>query len=151
MLDENSALIKTISDYQNAGKHSETVQYQWTLHRNLVYLASVADSNQNLQNLLPVHTTANIWLYYLQLNIICLSSLTYIITIPFNVSFSLLATYRRLYSPLVDHIPKIKANQIIRMHRLLQAVIQANHPKAAILARLMAHKVLVDHRMVLLV
>ena len=54
MLDENSALIKTISDYQNAGKHSETVQYQWTLHRNLVYLASVADSNQNLQNLLPV-------------------------------------------------------------------------------------------------
>merc|ERR1719259_1451391 len=53
MLDENSALIKTISDYQNAGKHSETVQYQWTLHRNLVYLASVADSNQNLQNLLP--------------------------------------------------------------------------------------------------
>ena len=51
MLDENSALIKTISDYQNAGKHSETVQYQWTLHRNLVYLASVADSNQNLQNL----------------------------------------------------------------------------------------------------
>ena len=55
MLDENSALIKTISDYQNAGKHSETVQYQWTLHRNLVYLASVADSNQNLQNLLPVN------------------------------------------------------------------------------------------------
>ena len=53
MLDENSALIKTISDYQNAGKHAETVQYQWTLHRNLVYLASVADSNQNLQNLLP--------------------------------------------------------------------------------------------------
>ena len=37
------------------------------------------------------------------------------------------------------------------MHRLLQAVIQANHPKAAILARLMAHKVLVDHQIVLLV
>ena len=149
MLDENSALIKTISDYQNAGKHSETVQYQWTLHRNLVYLASVADSNQNLQNLLPVHTTANIWFYYIIF--ICQSSWPYIITIPFNVSFSLLATYRRLYSPLVDHIPKIKANQIIRMHRLLQAVIQANHPKAAILVRLMAHKVLVDHQMVLLV
>ena len=72
-------------------------------------------------------------------------------TVHFNVSFSLLATYHRLYSLLVDHIPKIKANQIIRMHRLLQAVIQANHPKAATLARLMAHKVLVDHQMVLLV
>ena len=54
MLDENAALIKTISEYQNVGKHSETVQYQWSLHRNLMYLASIADSNQNLQNLLPV-------------------------------------------------------------------------------------------------
>merc|ERR1719281_1889779 len=53
MLDENAALIKTISEYQNVGKHSETVQYQWSLHRNLMYLASIADSNQNLQNLLP--------------------------------------------------------------------------------------------------
>ena len=69
----------------------------------------------------------------------------------FNIYFSLLDTYYHLYTPLEDHIPKIKANQIIRMHRLLQAVIQANHPKAAILARLMAHKVLVDHQMVLLV
>ena len=82
---------------------------------------------------------------------ICLSSLTYIITIHINVSFSLLATYHHLYNPQVDHIPKIKANQIIRMHRLLQAVTQAKHHKAAILARLMAHKVLVDHQMVLLV
>lgn len=54
MLDENAALIKTITEYQNTGKHSETVQYQWSLHRNLIYLASIADSNQNLQNLLPV-------------------------------------------------------------------------------------------------
>ena len=72
-------------------------------------------------------------------------------TVHFNVSFSLLGTYHRLYSHLVDHIPKIKANQIIRMHRLLQAVIQAKHPKAAILARLIAHKVLVDHQTFLLV
>ena len=57
MLDENSALIKTISDYQNAGKASETIQYQWTLHRNLTYLASMADSNQNLQHFLPVRNT----------------------------------------------------------------------------------------------
>ncbi len=54
MLDENAALIKTISEYHNMGKHTETVQYQWQLHRNLMYLASIADSNQNLQNLLPV-------------------------------------------------------------------------------------------------
>jgi protein SSXT len=54
MLDENAAIIKTISDYQNMGKHNETVQYQWSLHRNLMYLASLADANQNLQNLLPV-------------------------------------------------------------------------------------------------
>merc|ERR550534_857467 len=53
MLDENASLIKTISEYQNVGKVAETVQYQWSLHRNLMYLASVADSNQNLQNLLP--------------------------------------------------------------------------------------------------
>jgi protein SSXT len=54
MLDENAAIIKTISDYQGMGKHNETVQYQWNLHRNLMYLASLADANQNLQNLLPV-------------------------------------------------------------------------------------------------
>ena len=55
LLDENASLIKTISDLQNVGKMSETVQYQWNLHRNLMHLASVADSNQNLQNLLPVN------------------------------------------------------------------------------------------------
>lgn len=54
LLDENAALIKTISEYQSVGKHSETVQYQWSLHRNLMYLASIADSSQNLQNLLLV-------------------------------------------------------------------------------------------------
>ena len=56
MLDENAALIKTISDYQNQGKHAETVQYQWSLHRNLVYLASIADSNQNLLSMLQVRS-----------------------------------------------------------------------------------------------
>jgi hypothetical protein len=29
-------------------------RYQQMLHRNLVYLASIADVNQNLQTLLPV-------------------------------------------------------------------------------------------------
>jgi hypothetical protein len=54
MLDENASIIKTISEFQNIGKHTETVQYQWALHRNLMYLASIADSNQDLRNLLPV-------------------------------------------------------------------------------------------------
>jgi len=49
MLEENAALIKTISEYQNAGKHNETVQYQWNLHRNMMYLASVADSTRPQQ------------------------------------------------------------------------------------------------------
>ena len=53
MLDENAAIIRTITEYQGMGKVTEAVQYQWTLHRNLMYLASIADSNQNLQNLLP--------------------------------------------------------------------------------------------------
>ena len=42
---------------QNVEENSEMVQYQWSLHRNLMYLASVADSNQNLQNLLPVKSS----------------------------------------------------------------------------------------------
>ncbi|XP_064640495.1 protein SSXT-like isoform X2 [Lineus longissimus] len=49
MLDENNQLIQTIVDYQNRGKATECVQYQQILHRNLVYLATIADSNQNVQ------------------------------------------------------------------------------------------------------
>lgn len=30
-----------------------TCRYQQILHRNLVYLATIADSNQNMQSLLP--------------------------------------------------------------------------------------------------
>ena len=54
MLDDNASLIKSISEYQNSGKYTETVQLQWNLHRNLMYLASIADSHQDLQTLLPV-------------------------------------------------------------------------------------------------
>ena len=41
ILDENAALIKTISEYQNVGKHSETVMYQMNLHKNLMDLAKI--------------------------------------------------------------------------------------------------------------
>ena len=54
MLDENASLIRTITELQSVGKHAETLQYQCSLHRNLMYLASIADSNQNLQTMLPV-------------------------------------------------------------------------------------------------
>lgn len=53
MLDENNHLIQCILDYQSKGKTSECSQYQQMLHRNLVYLATLADSSQNSQSLLP--------------------------------------------------------------------------------------------------
>ena len=53
MLDENSTLISTISEYQKMGRHQETMSYQWQLHQNLMKLAQMADSMQNLQQLLP--------------------------------------------------------------------------------------------------
>ncbi|CAH7092413.1 Ss18 [Phodopus roborovskii] len=59
MLDENNHLIQCIMDYQNKGKASECSQYQQMLHTNLVYLATIADSNQNMQSLLPAPPTQN--------------------------------------------------------------------------------------------
>ncbi|XP_048384621.1 protein SSXT isoform X3 [Stegostoma tigrinum] len=53
LLDENNQLIQCIMDYQSKGKTAECSQYQQMLHRNLVYLATIADSNQNMQSLLP--------------------------------------------------------------------------------------------------
>ncbi|XP_049725557.1 calcium-responsive transactivator isoform X2 [Loxodonta africana] len=59
MLDENHQLIQCILDYQSKGKTAECTQYQQILHRNLVYLATIADSNQNMQSLLPAPPTQN--------------------------------------------------------------------------------------------
>ncbi|XP_058860358.1 calcium-responsive transactivator-like isoform X4 [Acipenser ruthenus] len=59
MLDENHHLIQCIMDYQSKGKTAECTQYQQILHRNLVYLATIADSNQNMQSLLPAPPTQN--------------------------------------------------------------------------------------------
>nr|XP_040048469.1 LOW QUALITY PROTEIN: calcium-responsive transactivator-like [Gasterosteus aculeatus aculeatus] len=59
MLDENNHLIQCIMDYQSKGKSDECTQYQQILHRNLVYLATIADSNQNMQSLLPAPPTPN--------------------------------------------------------------------------------------------
>ncbi|KAG8513309.1 Calcium-responsive transactivator, partial [Galemys pyrenaicus] len=62
MLDENHHLIQCILDYQSKGKTAECAQYQQILHRNLVYLATIADSNQNMQSLLPAPPTQNMTL-----------------------------------------------------------------------------------------
>ncbi|KAL6119203.1 ss18l1 [Pungitius sinensis] len=59
MLDENNHLIQCIMDCQSKGKTAECTQYQQILHRNLVYLATIADSNQNMQSLLPAPPTPN--------------------------------------------------------------------------------------------
>ncbi|XP_043977179.1 calcium-responsive transactivator-like isoform X2 [Gambusia affinis] len=59
MLDENHHLIQCIMDYQSKGKTAECTQYQHILHRNLVYLATIADSNQNMQSLLPAPPSSN--------------------------------------------------------------------------------------------
>jgi len=56
ILDDNAQLIQTIQDYQLKGKQQESIQYQQVLHRNLVYLATLADGQggQNIQQMLPV-------------------------------------------------------------------------------------------------
>lgn len=56
ILDENCVLIQTIQDFQNMGKINECTQYHNTLHRNLVYLAQLADNTQNIAQILPVNT-----------------------------------------------------------------------------------------------
>lgn len=55
ILDENCVLIQTIQDFQNMGKINECTQYHQTLHRNLVYLAQLADNTQNIAQILPVN------------------------------------------------------------------------------------------------
>ncbi|KAJ8920866.1 hypothetical protein NQ315_015658 [Exocentrus adspersus] len=54
LLDENGHLIQTIQEYQSKGKAQEVMQYQTQLHRNLVFLATLADSAQNVNSLLPM-------------------------------------------------------------------------------------------------
>lgn len=57
ILDENCTIIQTIQDYQNKGQANECMNYHQTLHRNLVYLAQLADSSQNMAQLIPVNSS----------------------------------------------------------------------------------------------
>ncbi|XP_011806343.1 PREDICTED: SS18-like protein 2 [Colobus angolensis palliatus] len=45
LLEENDQLIRCIVEYQNKGRGNECVQYQHVLHRNLIYLATIADAS----------------------------------------------------------------------------------------------------------
>uniref|UniRef100_A0A3Q4BM71 SS18 N-terminal domain-containing protein n=1 Tax=Mola mola TaxID=94237 RepID=A0A3Q4BM71_MOLML len=45
LLDENDQLIKCIAEYMQKGRAVECVQYQQILHRNIVYLATIADAS----------------------------------------------------------------------------------------------------------
>ncbi|NXT49752.1 S18L2 protein, partial [Pluvianellus socialis] len=37
-------LIRCIAEYQSKGRATDCVQYQHILHRNLIYLATIADA-----------------------------------------------------------------------------------------------------------
>ncbi|XP_063802046.1 SS18-like protein 2 [Pseudophryne corroboree] len=45
LLEENDQLIRCIVEYQNKGRAAECSLYQQVLHRNLIYLATIADSS----------------------------------------------------------------------------------------------------------
>ncbi|XP_075043802.1 SS18-like protein 2 [Mixophyes fleayi] len=45
LLEENDQLIRCIVEYQNKGRAAECSQYQQILHRNLIYLATIADAS----------------------------------------------------------------------------------------------------------
>lgn len=50
MLLENEELIKTIYDFQKKGRVAECFPLQKVLHRNLVYLATLADANGKMDS-----------------------------------------------------------------------------------------------------
>ncbi|XP_060644439.1 SS18-like protein 2 [Anolis sagrei] len=45
LMDENDQLIRCIVEYQNKGRAAECIQLQHVLHRNLIYLATIADAS----------------------------------------------------------------------------------------------------------
>uniref|UniRef100_A0AAY4CHJ8 SS18 N-terminal domain-containing protein n=1 Tax=Denticeps clupeoides TaxID=299321 RepID=A0AAY4CHJ8_9TELE len=48
LLDENDQLIRCITEYMQKGRATECVQYQQILHRNIVYLGTIADATPDL-------------------------------------------------------------------------------------------------------
>ncbi|KAG1944608.1 SS18-like protein [Pimephales promelas] len=48
LLDENDQLVRCITEYQQKGRATECVQYQQILHRNIVYLGTIADASTEI-------------------------------------------------------------------------------------------------------
>ncbi|XP_003969503.1 SS18-like protein 2 isoform X1 [Takifugu rubripes] len=57
LLDENDQLIRCITEYMQKGRAVECVQYQQILHRNIVYLGTIADASPETS--LPSNCTSN--------------------------------------------------------------------------------------------
>ncbi|XP_051580170.1 SS18-like protein 2 isoform X1 [Myxocyprinus asiaticus] len=49
LLDENDQLVRCITEYLQKGRATECVQYQQILHRNIVYLGTIADASTEIQ------------------------------------------------------------------------------------------------------
>ncbi|KAM9302333.1 SS18-like protein 2 [Gastrophryne carolinensis] len=45
LLEENDQLIRCVQEYQSKGRAAECCKYQHVLHRNLIYLATIADAS----------------------------------------------------------------------------------------------------------
>ncbi|XP_033965347.1 SS18-like protein 2 [Pseudochaenichthys georgianus] len=58
LLDENDQLIRCITEYMQKGRAVECVQYQQILHRNIVYLATIADASPD-NTPPPTNATSN--------------------------------------------------------------------------------------------
>ncbi|XP_035251642.1 SS18-like protein 2 [Anguilla rostrata] len=52
LLDENDQLVRCITEYMQKGRATECVQYQQILHRNIVYLGTIADASPNVPSTL---------------------------------------------------------------------------------------------------
>ncbi|CAM4584339.1 unnamed protein product [Leuciscus chuanchicus] len=48
LLDENDQLVRCITEYLQKGRATECVQYQQILHRNIVYLGTIADAGAEI-------------------------------------------------------------------------------------------------------
>ncbi|KAK6477281.1 SS18-like protein 2 [Huso huso] len=59
LLEENDQLVRIIVEYQRKGRAAECVRYQQILHRNLVYLATIADTSPNILPAAPTTPAEN--------------------------------------------------------------------------------------------
>ncbi|NP_001188054.1 SS18-like protein 2 [Ictalurus punctatus] len=48
LLNENDQLVRCIAEYMQKGRATECVQYQQILHRNIVYLGTLADASPDV-------------------------------------------------------------------------------------------------------